>query len=318
VPLVSPAALQSLHAERQRGSESFRRGDYAAAHACYTRALAALPPGGHPLAILLLCNRALANLKIGDAKAAAADADAALATIGPSQGHGESITLGGGGGGGAGSGADSGNKDMREFYAKALTRRAEALEQLEKWGDAAQAWRAVLEAGFGGASGIQARDRCERAATAGAGGSSARAQAPTATTTPAAIVGQKPKPAATAAAAASASAASSRPRAAVSRSANAAAAEAVQKLRQANRAAERADEEKFALADAVDAKLAAWKAGRQDNIRALLVSLDSVLWPECGWSKVGMHQLVAANKVKVIYMKGISKVHPDKASSFFF
>jgi hypothetical protein len=37
-----------------------------------------------------------------------------------------------------------------------------------------------------------------------------------------------------------------------------------------------------------------------------------VLWPEAGWKKVGMHELVLSNKVKVAYMKGISKVHPDK------
>ena len=88
--------------------------------------------------------------------------------------------------------------------------------------------------------------------------------------------------------------------------------EAVSRLRQANQAAERADEEKFALAESVDAKISTWKSGKQDNLRALLGSLDSVLWPEAGWKKIGLSELVLPNKVKIQYMKGISKVHPDK------
>ena len=37
-----------------------------------------------------------------------------------------------------------------------------------------------------------------------------------------------------------------------------------------------------------------------------------VLWPEAGWKKVGMSELVLPGKVKIQYMKGIAKVHPDK------
>ncbi|KAK5201202.1 auxilin-like clathrin-binding protein required for normal clathrin function, partial [Cryomyces antarcticus] len=89
-------------------------------------------------------------------------------------------------------------------------------------------------------------------------------------------------------------------------------AEAVTKLRAANAAADRADDEKFALTDAVDAQLAAWKGTKSDNLRALLGSLDGVLWPEAGWKKVGMADLVLPERVKVVYMKAIAKVHPDK------
>ncbi|KAL9064613.1 MAG: hypothetical protein Q9157_007772, partial [Trypethelium eluteriae] len=75
-----------------------------------------------------------------------------------------------------------------------------------------------------------------------------------------------------------------------------------------------ADDERFALTDQVDAKLVAWKGGKADNLRALLGSLDSVLWADAGWKKVGMSDLVMPNKVKIIYMKAIAKVHPDKIS----
>jgi len=88
--------------------------------------------------------------------------------------------------------------------------------------------------------------------------------------------------------------------------------EAVNRLRAANAAADRADEEKLALMDAIDARITAWKGGKQDNLRALLGSLDNVLWPEAGWKKINMSELVLPNKVKIQYMKGIAKVHPDK------
>jgi hypothetical protein len=42
--------------------------------------------------------------------------------------------------------------------------------------------------------------------------------------------------------------------------------------------------------------------------------LDRVLWEDAGWKKVGMADLVMPNKVKIVYMKAIAKVHPDKVS----
>jgi len=88
--------------------------------------------------------------------------------------------------------------------------------------------------------------------------------------------------------------------------------EAVKRLRAANEAAAAASDEAFALNDAVEARLASWKAGKEGNLRALLASLDTILWADAGWKKVGMGDLVMPNKVKIIYMKAIGKVHPDK------
>ncbi|KAI4213081.1 MAG: hypothetical protein LQ351_004235 [Letrouitia transgressa] len=89
-------------------------------------------------------------------------------------------------------------------------------------------------------------------------------------------------------------------------------AEALTRLRAANLEAERLDDEKFALADQVSERVAAWRSGKEGNLRALLASLDTVLWEEAGWKKVGMGELIVPSKVKVAYMKGIAKVHPDK------
>jgi hypothetical protein len=288
MPPVSSAVLLSSANHRKRGGEAFKRGDFAAAHASYTSALSPLPPT-HPIAIIVLCNRSLTALKTGDPRIAVSDADQALTIIGPSQGANESIELGSG----------EGVKDMREFFGKALMRKAEALEHMEKWSDAAAVWQQAVQAGVGGAVSIRGRDRCEKTASP-----------PTAFKPKAMPVRSSDTPAGRAPPAKGMGNSMQRP--ALS---SATSAEAVKRLRLANAAAEKADDEKFALTDAVDARLTTWKGGKADNLRALLQSLDGVLWEGAGWKKVGMSDLVMPNKVKIIYMKAIGKVHPDKASS---
>jgi hypothetical protein len=279
IPPASSSALNSSASYRQKGSEAFKRGDYTAAHAAYSAALGPLPQT-HPVTIIVLCNRAVTNIKVGDPKAAILDADAALAIIGVSKGENEKIVVGG----------TESDKDMREFFGKALMRKAEALEHMEKWTDAGKVWREAVEAGVGGSISIQGRNRCEKAA-----GGGTQSSAPAAVKRPA-VRKAPPKPSA------------------MSDLGGAPApdSDAVKKLKAANAAAEKADDEKFALSDQVDAKLVAWKGTKADNLRALLGSLDKVLWPDAGWKKVGMGDLVMANKVKIIYMKAIAKVHPDK------
>ncbi|KAL6154778.1 auxilin-like clathrin-binding protein required for normal clathrin function [Exserohilum turcicum] len=279
IPQVSSLALTSSSADRQKGSEAFKRGDYSAAHDAYSSALTPLPQS-HPVTIIVLCNRAITNIKVGDPKAAISDADAALAIIGASKGEGEKIATGGA----------EGEKDMKEFYGKALMRKAEALESMEKWAEAHVVWKEAVQNGVGGAVAISGRNRCEKAAN-GSSNKPAAASRPPPARKPAA-----PKPSAMSDLGGASTADS----------------EAVKRMKAANAAAERADDEKFALTDQVDAKLIAWKGTKADNLRALLGSLDKVLWEDAGWKKVNMGDLVMPNKVKIIYMKAIAKVHPDK------
>lgn len=276
IPPASSSALNQSASYRQKGSEAFKRGDYAAAHAAYSSAIGPLPTT-HPVMIIVLCNRAVTNIKVGDPRAAISDADSALEIIGVSKGEGEKIVVGG----------TEPDKDMKEFYGKALMRKAEALENMEKWTDAGKVWREAVEAGVGGSISIQGRNRCDKAA--GGGNQS---------TTPKRAPVRRPPPKVSA----------------MSDLGPTKESEAVKKLKAANAAAEKVDDEKFALSDSVDAKLVAWKGTKADNLRALLGSLDKVLWSEAGWKKVNMGDLVMPNKVKIIYMKAIAKVHPDKVS----
>ncbi|CAG8783216.1 17927_t:CDS:2, partial [Racocetra fulgida] len=70
--------------------------------------------------------------------------------------------------------------------------------------------------------------------------------------------------------------------------------------------------EKLRCKDQVDQKLMQWKGGKETNIRALISSLDTVLWEGLGWKTIGLHELVTPAQVKIKCMKAIGKVHPDK------
>lgn len=264
IPQVSSSTLKTSAAHRTTGTESFKRGDYASAHESYTQALTGIPQT-HPIAIVILCNRALTALKTGDPKAAILDAERALGVIGPGNGVDEVVE----------------EKSMREFWGKAVMRKAEGLEAMEKWSDAAGAWKLAVEAGVGGAISARGRDRCDKAGA------------------------PKPKPAPSKAKPTTVAAA---------RTPGPGEAAAVASLRAANAAAAKDEDARFAATDVVDARLASWKSGKEGNLRALLQSLDGVLWEGAGWKKVGMADLVLPGKVKVVYMKAIGRVHPDKVS----
>ncbi|KAI8242867.1 hypothetical protein K4K55_009612 [Colletotrichum sp. SAR 10_96] len=271
IPPITPAAIQQSTKHRLDGTAHFKRGDYPAAHSSYSSSLSAVP-ASHPLAIVILTNRALTALKTGEPKQAVEDADSALKIIGPGGGQGEQVSVVGDNGGDE-------KRDMRDLYGKALSRKAEALEQMERWGDAHAVWSTCVKNGVGGATAIGGRQRCQNA------------------------LAPKPKPKPRPAAA------PARPRPAAT---PAKSSEAVDRLRKQNQAAAAEDDEKFALSEKVDAKIAAWRDGKRDNLRALIGSLDQVLWEGSGWKKVGLHELVMANKVKINYMKAIAKCHPDK------
>lgn len=71
-------------------------------------------------------------------------------------------------------------------------------------------------------------------------------------------------------------------------------------------------EEKSRLAEALDEEIKRWAAGKEGNLRALLSSLQYVLWPECGWQAVSLTDLITSTSVKKVYHKATLCVHPDK------
>ncbi|MCD7449918.1 hypothetical protein HAX54_002222 [Datura stramonium] len=71
-------------------------------------------------------------------------------------------------------------------------------------------------------------------------------------------------------------------------------------------------EEKHRLAETLNYDIKRWATGKEGNLRALLSSLQHVLWPECGWQPVSLTDLITSVSVKKIYYKATLCVHPDK------
>ncbi|CDO73832.1 hypothetical protein BN946_scf185015.g161 [Trametes cinnabarina] len=283
---ATPAAIAESNRQKALGTEKFKLGQYAEAESFYTAAILALPER-HLLLVPLYNNRALTRIKTGDHTGAIEDCTTVINLIGPSYHPAREAKVT--------RPEDGAGVDLADGLVKAWWRRAEAFEGKEKWDAAKQDWEAIAAADFAGKArneAVRGLSRCRRMLNTdmetGVSNAPSAPPASKASVKPVA----KPKPAA--------------PRVSTP------SGEALNRVREANQAAEAEDQQKHELKDVVDAKLAAWKAGKENNIRALIASLDTVLWPELGWQKVGIHELVSPSQVKIRYTKAIAKVHPDK------
>ena len=336
LPTASQSSLSTVYRHKDAGTSQFKLGQYASAVESYTAAINSLPQN-HLLLIPLLNNRALARMRIGEYKGAGEDAGRVLGIVlvvdeevGVVDGFDPNAN-----GGGVGvqvtpsswhptieppsllaaaqqKSNESGWKhpqglgvDLVEGYVKALRRRAEASEGRERWSEALKDWD-VLSAGDGGwikdqvkKEGQRGSVRCRKmmvdidAGSATTGGSSLAS-----TSKP------RPKP----------PIAKPRPSAPTPPSV------ALRSLQATTAQAEADENLKHQLKDTIDAKLAAWRTGKETNIRALLASLDMVLWEELlkDVKLSGLHELVTPAQVKKGYVKAIAKVHPDKVCQVLF
>eukprot|EP01018_Ginkgo_biloba_P017920 Gb_06489 [translate_table: standard] len=76
--------------------------------------------------------------------------------------------------------------------------------------------------------------------------------------------------------------------------------------------AQRDQAERHRFAETLDAEIKRWAAGKEGNLRALLSTLQYVLWPESGWQPVSLTDVITAASVKKVYRKATLCVHPDK------
>lgn len=320
VRTIVPATAQQLEssaAHKTKGNHHFKLGRFTEAESAYASAIAALPRGNLFL-IPLLTNRATARLKLGDSVNAAADCTMVIdELVGPSYHPSKEAPLP----------PEYADIKLGEGLSKAMVKRAQAWEMGEKWKAALDDWERVmgLDAvvlGGGRASmrhmaaeGARRARRMMKMQDGGGGGgdtpssssvSTSVTTTTTTTTSSTSTMASTPRPVA-------ASPAPSRPSAAadVNRSA------AVADLRKAAQALEAEEEARLKHKDNVDNKITNWKTGKETNLRALIASLDTVLWDDIvkeGGLKVGMHELVTDKQVKIKYMKVIARLHPDKVS----
>ncbi|GAA5998057.1 auxilin-like protein SWA2 [Rhodotorula paludigena] len=296
---VPSSALAAAQKHKTLGNEHFKLGRFGEATAAYTLALESLPEqwlGRVPL----LNNRAQARLRSGEEKSAAEDCTEAVGILGLNADlaalEAESQALPSEVGALYAGGAPV---DLRDQLGKALGRRAKANEANEKWAAARDDWEKVLKLG-------------DDVVTRGAGGAKmvsdgvARCRKvldpPSAVPSPSARSGTPARPV-------------SRAKARSPAPPVEGSGDAVRALQAQQAASAAEDDLRHQLKDQVDARIAAWKGGKETNLRALIASLDSVLWPELGWKTVGMHELIADNALKVRYVRAIAKVHPDKLNT---
>jgi tetratricopeptide (TPR) repeat protein len=282
---ASHAEIASSAKHKSIGTEKFQLGQYAEAEAAYTAAIAVLPES-HLLLVPLYNNRALTRLKTGDYTGAVEDCTTVVSLIGPNYHPKKEAQID--------KVEDGSGVHLADGLVKAWKRRAEAYEGKEKWALAQADLEAVAAADWAGEKlrheAVRGAHRCRTMVTANnsnAGRSSiSTGNAPT--TNPVRMTRlpnrRGPTPP----------------------------SEAQIQFREASKAAEAEDQARHELKDTVDARWMAWKGGKESNIRALIASLDAVLWPELGWQKVGMAELVTPAQVKIRYTKAIAKLHPDK------
>ncbi|KAG7547936.1 Chaperone J-domain superfamily [Arabidopsis suecica] len=75
---------------------------------------------------------------------------------------------------------------------------------------------------------------------------------------------------------------------------------------------QREQAEKDRIGETLDVEIRRWGAGKEGNLRALLSTLQYVLWPECGWQPVSLTDLITGASVKKVYRKATLCIHPDK------
>ena len=89
----------------------------------------------------------------------------------------------------------------------------------------------------------------------------------------------------------------------------------VAQLKAAEEAAESALEARRSAEGDLESTLSAWefnKDGNKKNIRNLLSSVHTVLWPNSGWKPVSFADLIDFTAIKKAHMKVIRVVHPDR------
>jgi hypothetical protein len=267
---ISATQLEFFKDSKEQGGEAFKNGDFTGALQHYETSLSSLPEG-HVYQILAISNVITCLLKTGENKRILELSDKALMLIGDDKGTGEEID----------------GKSMKQFWIKILTKRAEALEHLEKYKDALDTWTLLITNGAASKQAMDGKRRCQDMLN------------PKPKQIPKQTPKQTPK-----------QATPMQSTAPVSTSPG----DAAQRIRETHKKEDQFEEDKYKLHDVVEQKLSSWRSGKEDNLRALLCNLDTILWPETQWKKVNMSDLVMPKKVKICYMKAVAKTHPDKIS----
>jgi hypothetical protein len=89
---------------------------------------------------------------------------------------------------------------------------------------------------------------------------------------------------------------------------------ALAEVREREEKKKKEDEEEDAARKRLEPKIKAWSEehGKKKQLRALLGTLHTILWPGAGWQPIGLGDLLDDGKVKRAFHKASRVVHPDK------
>lgn len=334
---ATSAQLAQSDSFKEQGNSAFRQGQYGAAEDFYTKAILQLPHL-HMNLVPLLNNRAASHLKNGNYKECVADCVVIEALCNEEMNYND-ISVGV-------------LQELHDSLSKALLRRGTAYENLEKWNEAQTDYHKALTWNAGAKGANEGIRRCFTAmqpskepqptpssaatfnsASIDMGGS--MSFDPLASTNHGSGSNSNPNPTNTLKSLSGVqdffsdftdpsqsppSLSSGTP----FKSAR------VELMRQQDRDREQEDAEKLRLKDDVDAKvhfcshlhplhpfqINQWRLRKENNVRALISSLESILWEplKLEWKPVPLSELITSQQVKVKYMKAIARLHPDKLS----
>lgn len=290
VVTASSEALSCAHQAREKGNEQFKLGQFGEAEAFYTQAIMELP-SGHDHLVILYNNRAAARLKIGEYKKCIEDCTMAIdmaKASGEDNYEAQGITI-----------------QWKDQIAKGLSRKAEAFESIEKYSEALKVYEELIQMGGSHSSkASQGLARCRKALNPPPKSFKPPSETKSSPS--------KPKESKTSGSAFPGIDYSIFEAPAPVTSAHVQNSKAVADLR-AQAAQQEADEaERLSKTDDVNARITNWKAGKEQNLRALLATLDTLLWPGAQWRGAQMSELINPKRCKMVYLKAIAKVHPDK------
>ncbi|TID30377.1 hypothetical protein CANINC_001079 [Pichia inconspicua] len=232
-------------------------------------------PSDHPYQVIICSNLTLLYSKLGNAKEQLKTAERGLELIDGVMTK-QKVSI-----------SDLSNlkfedgKSLKSFWSKLVLKKAESLEFLERWNESKIAYETLIKNGECSKTIMDGKNRCNKVLN------------------PQKNV--KPR--------------NNNSQSEVNRKSASTASEKLQRVKEFGDQKKREENEKFQLHDKVEAKLESWRKGNEDNIRALICSLDTILWPELNWKPIKLTDLVMDNKVKINYMKAVAKTHPDKIAS---
>lgn len=255
-----------------KATEFFSKGDYQSSLVEYQKCLGVLPEK-HELRVIILSNLLINLIKLGDYKQALNVSEDGLALISKESLNDATYVIN--------------DKSIKAWYTRLLSRKAEALEMLEQFAKALEAYTELISLGMNDKKIMDGRRRVNN------------------------IINPPPKnPPVAAATPSRVSKTSQQPKDDSS----------LKMVRAYNENTKREAEEKFALYDDVQGRLFKWSNGKEDNIRTLLISLPSILPERLGFpflttKKITLNDLMLPKKVKINYMKVIGCLHPDKTQN---